>query len=149
MPKNHNHQRSSKNHRKRPASRAERLAWIGGITLAAVALGGAAEGRQIVKNAWNEEQAPVKTQSVNQEQEPRVVLKYDREKDKALFGFADRHLQGDPVSHLDELHDQLPEGTPEGRYDVPDGWTFQVPASELDDPADEQIVGMADSASDS
>ena len=118
----------------------------GAVLGVAALLSGTPKGREIVGNAWNEEQAPAKAQSTPQEQEPKVILKYDQETDKALFGFADEHLQGDPMSHLDELHDQLPEGTPEGSYDVPDGWTFEVPASELDDPADEQIVGLADSA---
>ena len=43
-----------------------------------------------------------------------------------------------PRKYLKELQQQLPKDD-QGTYNVPDGWTFEVPASELDDPRDEQI----------
>lgn len=145
----------------RSSRRPELLMATGALLGAAALLGGTAKGRDIVSDAYHPTKQPVKTQKFDNvgpngaivyekigdgastQPDPTVVLKFDRQEDGGLFGFADRHLQGDPTSHLEELHGQLPEGTPEGSYDVPDNWKFEVKASELDDPADDQIVGIA------
>ncbi len=71
-----------------------------------------------------------------------VTLKYDAKTDKDVFGFADRHLEGDPNSHLLELKAQLPEEDRAG-YDAQDGFEFKVKATELDDASDPAIQDSA------
>ncbi|MEX0881759.1 MAG: hypothetical protein WEC17_00270 [Candidatus Saccharimonadales bacterium] len=147
MPKNHN----------RYNKKSEKI-MLAGALLGAIALGGTSEGRELVSNAYNPDKQPVRTQKFEnvgphgatvfekigdqEDSDPTLLLRYDHIKDRGVFGFADRHLQGDPREHLDELRAQLPEDAQE-RYDVPDGFEFQVKASELDDPGDPEISGLA------
>ena len=136
---------------------------LAGILLGVVALGGTEKGRELVSNAYHPDKQPVRTQKYEnigpqgatvfekigdkEEDDSTLLLRYDHAQDHGVFGFADRHLQGDPGQHLEELREQLPESAQE-HYDVPDGFEFEVKASELDDPTDKQIVGFANSAED-
>lgn len=73
---------------------------------------------------------------------PMSEMTYHADKDHTVYGFAARHLKGDPRQYLAELRAQLPKEA-QDTYNVPDDFVFKVESEDIAKPNSVEIGSAA------
>ena len=84
-----------------------------------------------VKDAHVEGDRMVVMQGGNAENDaPMTEITYHQGKDHTVYGFAAKHLKGDPRQYLELLRGQL-DKEDQANYNAPDGLVFNVPSEDV------------------